>query len=126
MAIELIWEPPPLDAHNGIIRQYSIDYYVLETRENVYKLLADNSTSTVVTNLHPYYTYSFKVAAVTIAAGPQSTAVTAKTLESGKSETNCARVACFTIHHFYFYPHKPPLVSHSQLKQWQLAPPVSV
>ena len=97
MTIELIWEPPPLDTHNGIIRQYAIDYYVFETRENVYRLLADNSTSTVVTDLHPYYTYSFKVAAVTIAAGPQSIAVTAKTLESGKSAVDCAVVACFTV-----------------------------
>ena len=85
-AIELSWQPLPVDMANGIIRQYSIDYYISETRENVYKLLADNSTSTVVTDLHPYYTYSFKVAAVTIAAGPQSTAVTARTLESGKKD----------------------------------------
>ena len=63
----------------------------------MYRLLADNSTSTVVTDLHPYYTYSFKVAAVTIAAGPQSIAVTAKTLESGKSAVDCAVVACFTV-----------------------------
>lgn len=84
MTIELVWKPPPLDTHNGIIRQYSIDYYVSETRESMYKLLTDNSTNTIVTDLHPYYTYTFKMAAVTIAAGPQSMAVVARTLESGK------------------------------------------
>ena len=78
-----------MDTHNGIIRQYSIDIYVSETRENFFKVMSDNSTSTVVTELHPYYTYSFKVAAVTTAAGPQSTEVTARTLENGKKESRC-------------------------------------
>lgn len=84
MSIELVWQPPLLQSRNGIIRQYSIDYYVSETRESVVKQLFDNSTSTVITDLHPYYTYSFKVAAVTIGAGPQSLEVTTQTLESGK------------------------------------------
>ena len=83
MTIELVWEPPPLHSQNGIIRQYSIEYYVSEMRQNVFKQTTDNSTSTIVTDLHPYYTYSFKVAAVTIAVGPQSVPVTARTLEDG-------------------------------------------
>lgn len=83
MTIELVWEPPPLHSQNGIIRQYSIEYYVSEMRQNVFKQTTDNSTSTIVTDLHPYYTYFFKVAAVTIAVGPQSVPVTARTLEDG-------------------------------------------
>ena len=83
-AIKLSWMPPPLHTHNGIIREYTIHYYVSETRENVVKQSPDNYTSTVITDLHPFYTYSFQVAAVTIDAGPLSTEVTIKTQESGK------------------------------------------
>ena len=85
MTIELVWEPPPLDTHNGIIRRYTIDIFISETRENIFKLRTDNLTSMVLTDLHPYYTYTFQIAAVTIAAGPQSVAVTARTSESGMS-----------------------------------------
>ena len=82
--IELTWKPPPEDTHNGIIRQYSIDIFVSETRENVIKHVSQNSTSTLVMDLHPYYTYSFKVAAITVAAGPQSMEVILKTLEDSE------------------------------------------
>lgn len=83
--IELFWEAPPLDTHNGIIRQYFIDIFVRETRENIFKLQSENLTQALIVNLHPYYEYSFQLAAVTIGAGPQSIAVTATTLESGMS-----------------------------------------
>lgn len=117
MTIELVWEPPPLHTRNGIIRQYSIGYYVSETRENVYKLLSDNSTSTLVTDLHPYYTYSFKVSAATIGAGPQSAPVTARTLENGTPLT------CYDCLILWFLLSKQSRRVHqSQLKQWQSAP----
>ena len=86
--IELTWEPPPEDTHNGLIRQYSIDIFVSETRETFVTLMSHNSTNTLVMDLHPYYTYSFKVAAVTIAAGPQSMEVILKTLEDSEFFAN--------------------------------------
>lgn len=85
--VELLWEAPPLDSQNGIIRYYSIDVFVKNTRE-IFKLHSENLTQTLIMNLHPYYEYSFQVAAITIGAGPLSTAVTATTLESGMS-INC-------------------------------------
>ena len=83
-SIKLTWMPPPLHNQNGIIREYIIHYYVSETRESVVKQSPDNYTSTIITDLQPYYTYSFKVAAVTVGAGPLSTEFTIRTLESGK------------------------------------------
>jgi hypothetical protein len=81
-SIKLTWMPPPLHNQNGIIREYIIHYYVSETRESVVKQSPDNYTSTIITDLQPYYTYSFKVAAVTVGAGPLSTEFTIRTLES--------------------------------------------
>ncbi|CAI8041621.1 Tyrosine-protein phosphatase Lar [Geodia barretti] len=81
-SIKLTWMPPPLHNQNGIIREYIIHYYVSETRESVVKQSPDNYTSTIITDLHPYYTYSFEVAAVTVGAGPLSTEFTIRTLES--------------------------------------------
>lgn len=83
--IKLTWMPPPPHNQNGIIREYTINYYVSETRERITKRSPENSTSAIVTDLHPYYTYSFQVAAVTIGDGPLSTQVTVRTLESGKT-----------------------------------------
>lgn len=82
--VELLWEAPPLDSQNGIIRHYSIDILVRNTRET-FKLQSENVTQTLIMNLHPYYEYSFQVAAITIGAGPLSMAVTATTSESGMS-----------------------------------------
>jgi receptor-type tyrosine-protein phosphatase Q len=80
--IELMWQPPAPENRNGIIRQYSIHYYVSETRERALQQSNDNSTSVTLTDLHPYYTYSFRVAAVTFGEGPQSTEISSRTLES--------------------------------------------
>ena len=83
-SILITWEPPPIYLQNGVIRQYNIHYYISETRESVLWQSDDNSTSIILTDLHPYYTYSITVAAVTIGAGPQSEEATTRTLESGK------------------------------------------
>lgn len=74
-------DPPPVD-HNGLIRNYTIVISELNTG-NVVQLVSQ-TTSQVFDSLHPDYNYSVEVAAVTVATGPFSPALTVSTLEDGR------------------------------------------
>ena len=79
----MVWTEPPIDAHNGIILSYNIILMVTNTMDT----LSVNTTSTSVniTGLHPFYTYSLRVASMTIyGAGPYSDDVLVTTPEDGK------------------------------------------
>ena len=87
----LSWSSPPLEDHNGVIRNYSIAITELNTG-NVVNLVSQ-TTSQLFDSLQPYYNYSVQVAAVTVAPGPLSTASIITTLEDGKiSSTNSCLV----------------------------------
>ena len=81
-SISLIWDPPTVANQNGIIRTYIIRVTVLESGENI--PLMSNSTAINLELLHPYYTYSFVISAVTIGPGPPSSAYNVITDEEGK------------------------------------------
>ena len=72
--IQLQWEPPPLADQNGVIRSYYINISVAETGS--VSQLTSETTTLNISNLHPYYTYTITVAAVTIGPGPYGVAVT--------------------------------------------------
>ena len=81
--ISLFWDPPPADAQNGIITRYMISITDVETGRSF--SLFSATTSVNVTSLHPYYTYNFTIAAVTIVGdGPYTTSITIVTLQDGK------------------------------------------
>ena len=67
-AFHLMWSPPPLEDQNGLIFIYLINISVLESGDHFQ--LVSNTTSLVIEDLHPYYTYSCIVAAFTVAMGP--------------------------------------------------------
>ena len=79
--ILLSWEPPPVEQQNGVLQSYVIGVTEIDSgREyNVTSLV----TTHAVGSLHPYYTYSFRIAAVTIGIGPYSLPVNTTTLEAG-------------------------------------------
>lgn len=82
-AINLVWEPPPPEHQNGLIEAYYITVTVDETREQFQ--LTSTTAALVATGLHPYYTYSFSIAAVTAAGmGPFSEPARNQTFEDGK------------------------------------------
>ena len=68
---------------NGVIRHYLVQVSESETGTN-YTYQTTAHTVFAVGDLHPYYTYSFSVQAVTVAAGPLSTPRSVRTLEDGK------------------------------------------
>ena len=82
----LTWSSPPLEDHNGVIRNYSITLRELGTG-NVVQLVSQ-TTSQVFDSLQPYYNYSIQVAAVTIAPGPPTSPFVITTLEDSKYTTS--------------------------------------
>ena len=75
------WNPPPEDAHNGIIRRYSLN--VTEVATGRYFSRHTSDLQYTFLHLHPYHTYLFTVAAVTISPGPPTESVAVTTLETG-------------------------------------------
>ena len=66
----LRWDPPPFEHQNGILRQYHINI----TEENTGRDFQIRSPTTEfrVQFLHPHYSYSLTVAALTTTIGPSS------------------------------------------------------
>ncbi len=68
------WRPPHPEDQNGIIQSYTVRVVGVHTDDDF--TLSINSTEISVGSLHPFYSYEFTVAAVTIAQGPFSVSVT--------------------------------------------------
>ena len=79
--VELSWELPLPNTHNGVIDSYTVMVFeittnlVLQTHQNV------TSTSITLTGLHPAYDYTLSVAAFTVDLGPLSS-ITVTTKEA--------------------------------------------
>lgn len=88
----LIFQPPPDDSTNGIIRGYYIGYRISSSSDSyTYKQVektADNEQqSTYITGLQPFTKYDIVVKAFNSAgAGPKSLKIAGKTLETGNVE----------------------------------------
>ena len=83
-SVDLTWMAPRADRHNGIIRYYIIEAYENDTGSVLTYQTLSNQMSFVVSGLHPYYTYSIWIRAVTVSPGPQSTAITVNTPQDSK------------------------------------------
>ena len=79
--IHLQWQPPLLADHNGVICSYLINISVVET--GTLLQLTSQTNARNISGLHPYYTYTLTVAAVTIGPGPYGLVLTIKTPEDG-------------------------------------------
>lgn len=75
------WLPLPPASQNGVIRHYRITVSVRESRESF--VIFSQGTQLVFDAAHPYYTYTFSVAAETIGTGPFGEEVTIVTPEDG-------------------------------------------
>ena len=79
--IELMWDTVAPENRNGIIRHYLVSVLEVETSEmSTYTTV---STQLNISSLHPYYTYTCGVAAVTITVGPFSQSVSVITPQEG-------------------------------------------
>ena len=80
-SVHLRWLQPDENQHNGEIRNYSIRIVELHSGRE-FQLDSTDATS-IYTGLHPDYTYSFTVAAVTVNLGPYSDPAVATMPEDG-------------------------------------------
>ena len=83
--ISLSWGAPPFDQQNGLIRQYFINITELDTGTSFLQTTAN--TELIVYSLHPYYSYEFTIAAVTVGVGPSSIPIIVQTDQDGKFKT---------------------------------------
>ena len=91
-SIVLSWNPPPVLERHGIIREYQINLTELQTGTELTYVTLD--TTFEVSLLHPFYTYNWTVAAVTIGVGPYTIASTVVTLEDGKCFLSIKILVC--------------------------------
>ena len=80
--LSITWSPPPTDQRNGIIREYMVT--VTETDTEMTVNYTSNSTSLILSSLHPFYTYHLTLAAYTIQYGPSSALFNITMPEDGK------------------------------------------
>lgn len=79
--LQLTWAPPSALEQNGVIQAYKV--YITETGSGNIKNYTLDSTNITIGHLHPYYTYSCIVSAVTVKEGPTSNPINITTLEDG-------------------------------------------
>ena len=79
----IVWNHPLVDQINGILSNYTIRLYEVET--SLYFTYYTSNTSLSLNNLHPYYVYSVSVAVMTVEIGPYSDDVAFTTLQDGKA-----------------------------------------
>ncbi len=81
-SITLSWDEPD-GRLNGILRAYWINITEVPTGDEF--SFVTTTTSIVINNLHPYYTYLWRVAAVTVNEGPYSALQSITTMEDGNT-----------------------------------------
>ena len=79
--VEISWDPLPSEDENGIVRHYLINVTEIQTGNTFQTTSSDESA--MLSNLHPAYEYTFRIAVYTIGSGPYSTVFTITTLEDG-------------------------------------------
>ena len=71
----LSWNPPPIEHHNGIIREYVVNATEENTGREFYIMTRSPAVEFQLWFLHPHYNYTLAVAAITTSVGPFSYSV---------------------------------------------------
>ena len=81
--LQIEWDDPSIEFHNGLILDYSVNISEAETGRS-FQLASGGLRSIVIPGLHPFYTYTFVVAASTIVGrGPYTTSHSIQMPEDG-------------------------------------------
>ena len=83
-SLTLIWQPPSFESRNGVIQQYIIQIEEVNTGRIL--TATSNTTEVKIDNLHPFYSYTCRIAAETVQVGPYTTPITIQLDEDGKIE----------------------------------------
>ena len=87
--LHITWQPPVEEERNGIIRRFIIN--ITELNSGTEFQLENATTEITVQNLHPFYQYSYSIAAKTVALGPFTLGSIIEMPEDGKL-TKCCHV----------------------------------
>lgn len=79
--LALSWLPPLPERRNGLVQRYIISITELETRTT--QLYNSTEANIVISGQHPFYRYSYIIAAETIGRGPYSVASMVHMPEAG-------------------------------------------
>ncbi len=83
-SLSLEWDPPADEDQNGVIVDYVINITAVET-STAFSVVTGGALSVTIPGLHPFYTYSYVIAAVTaIGRGPFSIAETVQMPPDGE------------------------------------------
>ena len=82
-SLTLTWQPPSFESRNGVIQQYIIQIEEVDSGRML--TATSNTTEVSVDNLHPFYSYSCRIAAETVQVGPYTTPITIQLDEDGKN-----------------------------------------
>lgn len=86
----ITWRPPPVPTQNGIITEYVVNISVMETGEQLQRRATGTASSLSIGSLHPDYTYTYSVSAVTaVGMGPFSSFRLTRLPEDGETYTIC-------------------------------------
>ena len=88
--IALMWDAIALENQNGLLHYYLVSVLELDTGE--IDTYTAGATQLNIPGLHPYYTYTCKVAAVTIRIGPFSQSVSIITPQDGDYFRGCYKI----------------------------------
>ena len=95
--IYLVWDPPPLEESNGVIREYHINVTERETGTLLQYTTEPDILTLIIGPLHPFYTYNCIIAAYTVDVGP-TTEITVVTEEDGRLQKFCESLNYLLIH----------------------------
>lgn len=84
--LSLNWSAPAESSRNGLIVQYVVNISVSETGER-FQRTVDGTGAVTLTGLHPYYEYSYVIAAATsVGTGPFSVRRSVRMPQDGELE----------------------------------------
>ena len=102
--IQLQWQPPLFSDQNGVIRSYLININVVQTGAALQ--LTSQTTAINISGLHPHYTYTLTVAAVTIGPGPYGLMLTIRMPEDGMDLSSrfflCINIIAILVHTLHY------------------------
>ena len=81
--VAIHWDPLPEEDRNGVIREYEVFIYNVNTGKN--QTVVFTTTTAIIGSLTPSFSYNFFVSAVTVAKGPYSTIINITMPEDGNN-----------------------------------------
>ena len=81
--VEVSWDPPQPEKQNSPLSEYILVVAGIDSDEEYELRPSPEANEITISSLHPFYTYTYTIAAVTTGVGPYSPAVSFQMPEEG-------------------------------------------